>query len=368
MTISPLPPGSTIGILGGGQLGRMLALAAAELGLRCHIYCPDPDSPAFDVAYRSTCAAYDDEVALDEFVRNVDRVTYEFENVPHGTVAFLAARVPVLPGEKALRITQDRLHEKRFVSELGFETAHFLPVDRAADLANALDALGYPAILKTRRFGYDGKGQVTIRPGDDLAGAWTAIGAQDAILEAVVPFAMECSVVVARGGDGTIAAYDITENRHENHILKTSTVPAGVSLASAAEARRIGARIAAALDYVGVLAVELFVVRDAAGEHLLVNEIAPRVHNSGHWTQDGCVVSQFGQHMRAVAGWPLGSTKRHSDVEMTNLIGQEVEQWAGLAARAELAVHLYGKTAARPGRKMGHVNRISPRRDQPAEE
>jgi len=366
VTIPPLPPGSTIGILGGGQLGRMLALAAAELGLRCHIYCPDPDSPAFDVAHRATCAPYEDESSLDQFVRSVDRVTYEFENVPHRTAAFLASRVLVLPSEKALRITQDRLHEKRFVTDLGFQTAQFLPIDNPEQLTQGLTTLGSPAILKTRRFGYDGKGQIKVSHGDDVEVAWQSIGKQNALLEAVVPFEMECSVVVARGSDGAMAAYDVTENQHENHILKISSVPARVLPTTADEARRIGTRIAEALDYVGVLAVELFVVRTSAGEHLLINEIAPRVHNSGHWTQDGCQVSQFEQHIRAIAGWPLGSAERHCDVEMINLLGDDIGQWASLAAEPNVALHLYGKHQARPGRKMGHVNRTKPqaRRDR----
>lgn len=356
---APLPPGGTIGILGGGQLGRMLALAAAELGLNCHVYCPDPDSTAFDVVARSTCAAYEDEAALAAFARAVDRVTFEFENVPHFTVDFLSSRVPVLPGPEALRITQDRLEEKRFAESLGCAVAPYAAVDGPDDLVRALDRLGRLAVLKTRRFGYDGKGQTTIRDGDDPGEAWATIGKAPAILEGFVAFSREVSVVAARGVDGTVACYDIAENRHENHILKVSRVPAAIAPDTSAEAVEIGRRAAAALGIVGVLAIELFVVEEEGRERLLVNEMAPRVHNSGHWTQDGCVVSQFAQHMRCVAGWPLGAPTRHADVEMTNLLGDEVDDWASLAREPALAVHIYGKTATRPGRKMGHVNRLS---------
>ena len=361
MSLPPLPPGATIGILGGGQLGRMLALAAAQIGLRCHIYCPDPASPAFQVADAHTCAPYDDEAALAAFVKSVDRVTYEFENVPHVTAAFLEGHVPVLPGQHALATTQDRLTEKTFLKELGIPTAPFAAVDDLAGLERAVADIGLPSVLKTRRFGYDGKGQIMLRPGADLARAWDDLGHQPAILEGFVSFCLECSVIAARSPDGSLAAYDIAENHHENHILKTSTVPAGIAPETAAKARELGRQIAEALNYVGVLGVELFVVRDAAGERLVVNEIAPRVHNSGHWTQNGCVVSQFEQHIRAVAGWPLGSTERHSNVVMTNLIGDEVHEWGRYATEPYTAIHLYGKSEARPGRKMGHVNRITPR-------
>ncbi|QPC42160.1 5-(carboxyamino)imidazole ribonucleotide synthase [Kaustia mangrovi] len=361
-TSGPLAPCGTIGILGGGQLGRMLATAAAELGLNCHVYCPDPDSPAFDVVSRSTCAAYDDEAALAAFARNVDRVTFEFENVPHFTVDFLSSRVPVLPGAETLRITQDRLEEKRFVEGIGYGCAPYEPVDNLDDLRRAVDRLGRPCVLKTRRFGYDGKGQVTIREGDDLAEAWAAIGTAPAILEGFVPFLREVSVLAARSPDGTIACYDIAENRHENHILKISRVPAAIAPQAEKTALEIGRRAAEALNYVGVLAIELFVVERGGEEDLLVNELAPRVHNSGHWTQDGCLVSQFSQHMRAVAGWPLGSPQRLADVEMTNLLGHDVDDWARLARDPDTAVHIYAKTATRPGRKMGHANRLIRRR------
>jgi 5-(carboxyamino)imidazole ribonucleotide synthase len=353
-----LGPDATIGILGGGQLGRMLALAAARLGLKCHVFCPEPQSPAFDVVRRVTEADYADNSALDRFADDVDVVTYEFENVPAETATFLAARKPVLPDPAVLASTQDRLVEKRFIEKLGIGTARFVAVDSPADLAAALDQVGRPAILKTRRFGYDGKGQTAIRNGSDHERAWREIGAQPAILEAFVPFEREISVVAARSRDGHIECFDVTENEHRDHILKVSRAPAAVTPAVAQEATRIAARIAEAFAYVGVLAVEMFVVKDGAGHAVLVNEIAPRVHNSGHWTIDGASVSQFEQHIRAIAGWPLATPIRHGRVEMTNLIGAEVEDYRNLLSEPGTAVHLYGKAGVRPGRKMGHVTRI----------
>jgi len=353
-----LAPGATIGILGGGQLGRMIALAAARLGLACHVYCPDPDSPAFDVARARTVAGYDDEAALAAFAAAVDVVTYEFENVPDATAAFLAARVPVRPGPRSLAVAQDRLAEKRFLADLGIAVAPFRAVDGPADFAAAADAVGLPAILKTRRLGYDGKGQTTLRAGFDAAAAFAAVGAAPSILEGFVPFALECSVILARGLDGAVVAFDIAENRHENHILKRTTVPAAIQPATAAAAQALGARVAAALGHVGVLAVELFVVRDGDGERLVANEIAPRVHNSGHWTEDAATVSQFEQHVRAVAGWPLAAATLRCPVEMENLIGDDALGWAAILAEPGARLHLYGKSAVRPGRKMGHVNRL----------
>ncbi|WP_029004466.1 5-(carboxyamino)imidazole ribonucleotide synthase [Azorhizobium doebereinerae] len=353
-----LKPGSTIGILGGGQLGRMIALAAAPLGLKTHIYCPDRDSPAFQVSDAHTCAAYDDGAALDRFAAGVDVVTYEFENVPLATAERLAARVPVRPGAKALAITQDRLAEKSFVRDLGIGTAPFAAVDDLAGLEAAVATIGLPAVLKTRRFGYDGKGQVTIRPGDDLSAAWAAIGRQPAILEGFIAFQREVSIIAARRADDAFAAYDVTENVHRNHILHRSTVPAAIQAEAAREARGIACRIASALDYVGVMAVELFVTHLQGRDTVIVNEIAPRVHNSGHWTQDGAVTSQFEQHVRAIAGWPLGDARRLGRAEMVNLIGDDVEQWLSLLAEPGAHLHLYGKDEARPGRKMGHVNRL----------
>jgi 5-(carboxyamino)imidazole ribonucleotide synthase len=352
-----LKPEATIGILGGGQLGRMLALAAARLGFKCHVLAPSPDSPAFDVVHRVTTADYTDTEALDRFAQDVDLVTYEFENVPAETATFLAARVPVLPDPQILATTQDRLKEKNFVAGLGIGTAAFADVGAPEALAPALARLRKPAILKTRRFGYDGKGHVTIKNGTDPAAAWREVGGQPCILEAYVPFEREVSVVAARGRDGAVECFDVTENEHRDHILKVSRVPAAIPESTAGEARRIATTIAQKFGYVGVLAVEMFVLRN--GGELLVNEIAPRVHNSGHWTIDGASVSQFEQHIRAVAGWPLGKPIRHGRrVEMTNLIGDEVEDYRRWLGVPGAAVHLYGKTAVRPGRKMGHVTRV----------
>jgi 5-(carboxyamino)imidazole ribonucleotide synthase len=350
-----LEPGATIGILGSGQLGRMLALAAARLGFKCHVFAPNRDSPAFDVVHQTTCADYIDTPALERFAASVDVITYEFENVPAEAAAFLAARVPVLPDPKVLATTQDRLAEKDFVAALGIGTAPYAAIATPADLSAAIERVGRPAVLKTRRFGYDGKGQAAIKNGTAPDAAWREVGGQPCILEAFVPFAREVSVVAARAHDGTVQCFDVTENDHREHILKVSRVPAALSDAAAQEARRIAETIAHKFAYVGVLAVEMFVLRDGS---LLVNEIAPRVHNSGHWTLDGASVSQFEQHIRAVAGWPLGTPIRHGRVEMINLIGSEVEDYRAWLKVAGAAVHLYGKAAVRPGRKMGHVTRV----------
>lgn len=352
---SALEPEATIGILGGGQLGRMLALAAARLGFKCHVFAPSPDSPAFDVVHRVTVADYNDTDALDRFAADVDVVTYEFENVPAETATFLSARVPVLPDPKILAITQDRLSEKNFVTGLGIATAPFAAVTAPAELAAALERVGRPAVLKSRRYGYDGKGQATIKNGSDPQTAWREVGGQPAILEAFIPFRREISVVAARSHDGTVECFDATENEHRDHILKVSRVPAALSEAGLRQARRIAEIVAEKFAYVGVLAVELFELSDGG---LLVNEIAPRVHNSGHWTIDGASVSQFEQHIRAVAGWPLAKPVRHGRVEMTNLIGHEVEDFRRFLTLPGAAVHLYGKTAIRPGRKMGHVTQV----------
>ncbi|WP_417678496.1 5-(carboxyamino)imidazole ribonucleotide synthase [Roseibium sp.] len=355
-----LSPGDTIGILGGGQLGRMLALSAASLGLKAHIFCPDPESPAFDVCSAYTIAPYEDIGALDTFASACSAVTYEFENVPALTAAHLAALVPVRPGVKALEVSQDRLSEKNFLSGSGVALAGYARVDSDEDLRAALDRFGGTGVLKTRRFGYDGKGQVMIRKPEDVKGAFDRIGRAPAVLEELIGFEREVSVIVARDLDGHCDAYDVSENHHENHILKTSTVPANVSGTTAAVARDMAIRIASSLDYVGVMGVEMFLSRGTDGETLLVNEIAPRVHNSGHWTEDACLTSQFEQHMRAVAGWRLGACARHSDVVMENLIGDECDAWPKILADPNARLHLYGKREARPGRKMGHVNRISP--------
>jgi 5-(carboxyamino)imidazole ribonucleotide synthase len=355
-----LKPGDTIGILGGGQLARMLALAAAPLGLKCHVLAPEAGSCAFQVCEAATVASYEDEAALAAFAAAVNVVTYEFENVPAATADFLSARVPVLPGPRALAVTQDRLTEKRFIRDLGLATPDFLPVDGLEMLEEAVAQIGRPAVLKTRRFGYDGKGQAMIRPQTDLSEAWRSIGQRPAILEAFVPFVREVSVIAARGSDGDVAAFDVCENEHRDHILAFTRLPATLSPSSAHAAHEHAARIATALDYVGVLAVELFVVEEEGRDRILVNEIAPRVHNSGHWTIEGADASQFEQHIRAVAGWPLGSVRRRGRIEMQNLIGRDIEGWRTILAEPGAHLHDYGKGEHRPGRKMGHVTRVLP--------
>lgn len=349
----PLPPGSRIGILGGGQLGRMLAMAAARLGMRTHVFEPG-DAPAAQVADAVTRAAYDDRAALATFAASVDVVTYEFENVSLAAIDVLAPLVPVRPGRRALEVAQDRLVEKEFLRGLGLATAPFRDVDGPEALATALADLGTPAILKTRRFGYDGKGQVRLDAGASPAEAWVAVGEAPSVLEGFVDFSREVSVIAARGLGGEVAAYDPGENVHRDGILHSTTVPARLTPAVAQDAVLLAGRILTALDYVGVIGVELFVT--ARG--LVVNEIAPRVHNSGHWTEAACLIDQFEQHVRAICGWPLGDGARHSDAEMLNLLGDEALAAPTLAGAR---VHLYGKAEPRPGRKMGHVTRISPR-------
>jgi len=356
-----LKPGDTIGILGGGQLGRMLALAAARLGLRCQIFSPDPESPAFDVVLNATCAEYADVEALEVFANDVDVITYEFENVPASAALVLSARRPVLPDRKILETTQDRLAEKDFITRLGIGTADYADVSTVSDLREAIMRIGLPAVIKTRRFGYDGKGQAIIRQGDDPGRVWAELGTKSAILEAFVPFEREISVIAARSSDGDVECFDVTENEHRDHILKISRAPAAIPDALAEEARAIAGKIATALDYVGVLAVEMFVLQNGgSGPKVLVNEIAPRVHNSGHWTLDGASVSQFEQHIRAIAGWPLGKPVRHGAVTMTNLIGDEVNEYEQWLTVPGATVHLYGKGTPRPGRKMGHVTQVAP--------
>lgn len=357
-------PGDVLGILGGGQLGRMIAVEAARLGLVAHVYNDAPASPAFAVAARATHAGFADVEALAAFARGCAVVTYEFENVPVAAAETVARHAPLAPGVAALATAQDRLAEKRFVEGLGIPVAPFRAVDDEASLAAALADLGRPAILKTRRFGYDGKGQSTIRDGDDPAAAFAAVGRAPAVLEGVVPFAAEVSVVAARAADGSLAVYDLCENRHEGGILARTSVPASVAPRTEAAARDVVGRIAAALGYVGVLAVELFLVREGGRtdgeERLVVNEIAPRVHNSGHWTDIGAQTSQFEQHVRAVCGWPLGpATRRAERVTMDNLVGDAAERWRELLAEPGAHLTLYGKGEARPGRKMGHVTRLS---------
>jgi 5-(carboxyamino)imidazole ribonucleotide synthase len=355
-----LKPGDTIGILGGGQLGRMLAMAAGRLGLRCRVFSPDPDSPAFDVVANATCAEYADVEALELFAGDVDVITYEFENVPAASAMILAARRLVLPDRRILETTQDRLVEKDFVTGLGIKTAGYADVTSPQALRAAITKIGLPAVLKTRRFGYDGKGQAIIRADEDIERAWADLGTKSAILEAFIPFACEISVIAARSADGAVECFDVTENEHRDHILKVSRVPAAISDELAARARDIAERIASALDYVGVLAVEMFVVNRDGQADVLVNEIAPRVHNSGHWTLDGASISQFEQHIRAIAGWPLGKPLRHGEVTMTNLIGDEIDSYVDWLQVPGATVHLYGKGPPRPGRKMGHVTKVVP--------
>jgi 5-(carboxyamino)imidazole ribonucleotide synthase len=354
-----LQPGDTIGILGGGQLGRMLAMAAARLGLRCQVFSPDPDSPAFDVVLNATCAEYADVEALELFANDVDVITYEFENVPAASAMILAARRPVLPDQKILETTQDRLAEKDFVKRLGIGTADYADVSSAASLRVAIAKIGPPAVLKTRRFGYDGKGQAIIREGDDPDQVWQDLATKSAILEAFIPFEREISVIAARSATGQVECFDVTENEHSDHILKVSRAPAAIPETLATQARGIAERIANALDYIGVLAVEMFVVPGDDGPTILVNEIAPRVHNSGHWTLDGASISQFEQHIRAIAGWPLGKPVRHGPVTMTNLIGDDINGYERWLTIPGATLHLYGKGAPRPGRKMGHVTQVS---------
>jgi len=359
---SAIPPGATVGILGGGQLGRMTAMAAAAMGYRCHVFAPEPDGPAMQVAAAHTVAHYDDEAALGRFAQAVSVVTLEFENIPYDAVRFLEARVPMRPGWHALRLSQDRVLEKQWLTgEAGVEAAPFAPVERRADLDGAVARIGLPAILKSAQFGYDGKGQVRLEKGDDLDAAWRAAGGSRAILEGLVDFELEASVVIARGLDGRLASYVPVENRHREGILRETVAPAPLDAATGEAATATARRVAETLDLVGVLGVELFVTRD---RRVLVNEIAPRPHNSGHWTLDACLCSQFEQHVRAVTGLPLGNPERHSDAVMENLIGADAEHWADLAAEPGARLHLYGKDEIRAGRKMGHVTRLRPRSEQ----
>ncbi|MEO1293166.1 MAG: 5-(carboxyamino)imidazole ribonucleotide synthase [Pseudomonadota bacterium] len=353
--LDPLASGATIGILGGGQLGRMLAMAASKLGFRPVIYTPPGDTPAVDVTTQSVIGAYDEWAALERFVGLVDRVTLEFENIPTATIDWLAERVPVAPDAYALRIAQDRSDEKNFLNAHGIATASFAEVSSMPDF----DAVWFepPWILKTRRLGYDGKGQARIAARDPelLETAWHGVGAVPSVVEGLVPFLREISVIVARGADGTVRCYDPGENVHETGILRRTTVPAAINSETATAARAIAERIVTALDYIGVMGVEMF----ETTEGLIVNEIAPRVHNTGHWTLEACAVSQFEQQIRAVASWPLGDPVRHADAVMENLIGEEIGRVAAIPEPG-VSYHSYGKASARPGRKMGHVTRLSP--------
>ena len=354
--MSALAPGATIGILGGGQLGRMLSVAASRLGYRSHVYEPG-DAPAADVAHALTRASYEDMAALRAFAEAVDVVTFEFENVPANALDLIGALVVIRPGVAALAVSQDRLTEKTFLEGLGLAVAPFHAVPDLAALRAALDDLGTPAILKTRRLGYDGKGQVRIDDADRARDAFAEMAGADAILEGFVAFEREVSVIAARGISGEVVCFDPGENVHAGGILRTTTVPATLPAGLRTDAALLAGRILNALDYVGVMGVELFVT----GDGLVVNEIAPRVHNSGHWTQLGCAVDQFEQHVRAIAGLPLGDGARHADVVMENLIGDDMARLPEHLAAPGRQVHLYGKAETRAGRKMGHVNRLASR-------
>ncbi len=359
MTTAPLPPNATIGIVGGGQLGRMSAMAAARLGYRCHILTPEHDSPGAQVSAACTLGDYEDPAALRAFAEAVDVITFEFENVSAEGLDLLASIRPVRPAPQTLRISQDRVAEKTFLRDAGVPTAPWRPVDSEAALNAAAAALGLPAVLKTARGGYDGKGQAMLRTEQDLPPAWQALGAHPLVLEGFVDYACEISVIVARGLDGGGSIFDAVENRHRDGILDLTLAPARVAPATAAEAARVAWRVAVSLDLVGVLAVEMFVDRRG---RVLVNEIAPRPHNSGHWTIDACPCSQFELHVRAVTGLPLPPGMRHADAVMKNLVGpEEMALWPRIVATPGLIPHLYGKAEARPGRKMGHVNRLFPR-------
>lgn len=359
MTALPLPPGGRIGILGGGQLGRMSALAAARLGYRCHVYAPEPDSPGMQVAAARTVAAYEDATALAAFARAVDVVTFEFENVPAATLDTLAPLVPCRPGVQALRIGQDRIAEKRFCESAGLAVAPWRAVGSRADLDRAVGELGLPAVLKTTRLGYDGRGQAVLRHPADLDPAWERLAPRPLVLEAFVPFEREISAIAARGADGRIVTFEATANIHRDHILAVSLAPAPVPGAVAAAARAAVGRLAERLELVGLLALEMFLLPDG---RLLANEMAPRPHNSGHWTMDACLCGQFEMHVRAVAGLPLPDPGRHHDAAMWNLVGPEAfGRWAALAGMPDVALHLYGKAEARPGRKLGHATRLLPR-------
>ncbi|WP_337997200.1 5-(carboxyamino)imidazole ribonucleotide synthase [Oleispirillum naphthae] len=358
-TSSPaIAPGSTIGILGGGQLGRMTALAAARLGYRCHVYCPEAGSPAFAVAAAVTQAPYDDAAALDAFAAAVDVVTFEFENIPAASVERLAARTVVRPSWKVLETAQDRALEKAFFSGIGAPTAPWKPVDGLPQLTEAIAALGVPCILKTRRLGYDGKGQARINHPGEAAAAWAAIAGAPAILEGYVAFSREISAIVARSPRGEVNTFDIAENVHVDHILDTTRIPAQITPEQAERAAAIAHHAAVSLDLQGLLAIEMFVADDG---RILVNEMAPRPHNSGHWTIDACITDQFEQFVRAVCNLRLGSTERHSNAEMKNLLGRSIENWDSILSDPKAKLHLYGKTEAREGRKMGHVTRVFPR-------
>jgi 5-(carboxyamino)imidazole ribonucleotide synthase len=360
-----LPPNATIGLVGGGQLGRMSAMAAARLGYRCHILTRDRDSPASQVAAAATISDYQEPAGLRQFAASVDVISFEFENVSAEGLDLLASLKPVRPSPPILRTSQDRIAEKSFLNGAGVPTTAWAPVENLDSLTAAVDRIGLPAVLKTTRLGYDGKGQATLRDPRDLPGAFAALSPKPLILEGFIDFAQEVSVVAARGEDGSYAAFDTVENRHRDHILDLTLAPARIAESVDRQAQATARRIADALGLIGLLAVEMFVDRDG---RVLVNEIAPRPHNSGHWTIDACPASQFEMHIRAIAGLPLPPAVRHSDAVMKNLVGpEETALWAAILAEPGLIPHLYGKVEARPGRKMGHVTRLFPRGSLPGE-
>ncbi|MGI9399499.1 MAG: 5-(carboxyamino)imidazole ribonucleotide synthase [Paracoccaceae bacterium] len=346
--------GSTIGILGGGQLGQMLSMAAARLGFKTHIFEPSENPPASNVASKFTRAEYDDYDALKQFASSVDVVTYEFENIPTAALDIIETQSEIFPNREALKISQDRLIEKEFINKLGFKTASFCEVNSIEELIHAINQIGAPSILKTRRFGYDGKGQVKVQPSSKPEEIWKNLGEKALILEGFINFSSEFSVIGSRSKDGQISCFDPGENVHKDGILRTTTVPAHLTNQQKTEAVLITAKILETLKYVGVIGIEFFLEKNS----LVINEFAPRVHNSGHWTQNGCTVDQFEQHIRAITGWKLGNAERHSDVIMENLIGDEIYKTNQLVEDGSIALHLYGKADVNPGRKMGHFNRI----------
>ena len=354
-----LAPGATIGILGGGQLGRMTALAAARLGYQCHVFADEPDSPTAQVCGAATVAEFADREALERFAEAVDLITFEFENIPAEAVRWVAAFKPVLPRPEILEIAQDRLREKDFLRAIGVATTAYRGIPDPTVLLHAMRDFGYPSVLKTVRLGYDGKGQVTLTPETEAEEAWRRMGGESGILESFVDFACEISVIVARAANGAWATYPAVENQHVHHVLDTTIAPARIPPETAMRAEAIARRVAEELDLVGVLAVEMFVTEGGA---ILVNEIAPRPHNSGHWTIDACYTSQFEQLVRAICGLPLGSVERRSDAVMKNLLGSDVANWRDALNDPLAKLHLYGKTEIQPGRKMGHVTRLIPHR------
>jgi 5-(carboxyamino)imidazole ribonucleotide synthase len=346
--------GSTIGILGGGQLGQMLSMAASRLGFKTHIFEPSENPPASNVSSKFTRAEYDDYDALKQFASSVDVVTYEFENIPTAALDIIETQSEIFPNREALKISQDRLIEKEFINKLGFKTASFCEVNSIEELIHAINQIGAPSILKTRRFGYDGKGQVKVQPSSKPEEIWKNLGEKALILEGFINFSSEFSVIGSRSKDGQISCFDPGENVHKDGILRTTTVPAHLTNQQKTEAVLITAKILETLKYVGVIGIEFFLEKNS----LVINEFAPRVHNSGHWTQNGCTVDQFEQHIRAITGWKLGNAERHSDVIMENLIGDEIYKTNQLVEDGSIALHLYGKADVNPGRKMGHFNRI----------